>query len=97
MLKFSEAKIRNGEVEVTGPSHPNAGMKVKHLRFMIAQGAVMVEDEGKVWRGKWKGKTPARGLKPGSAQGFGLAVMFKPASPGSFETFTWVEQVTLTT
>jgi hypothetical protein len=97
MLKFTDAKLKGGKLVVEGPSKPNPGMKIKHLRFMIAQGAVMVEDEGKVWQGKWKGKTPAGKLKPGSAQGFGLAVMFKPKAPGSFELFTWVEQVEITT
>jgi hypothetical protein len=98
VARFSQTRLSGGTLEVTGPLTANPGMQVKHLRFMVAQGDVMVEDEADVGSGGgWSGKTPAGGLQPGAAHGFGLAVMFNPASPPGFETFTWLDHVTLTT
>jgi hypothetical protein len=97
MLKFKTAKIRNGKLTVSGPSKLDPGVRVKHVRFMIFQDGVMVEDEGKVSGAGWKGKTAAGGLQPGIAQGLGLAVMIKADRPCMWETFLWVEQVVLTT
>lgn len=96
MVKFGLTSIHNGTLEASGPAEADPGMEVRHLRFMIAQGDAMVEDEADVSGGGWRGETPAGGLQPGPAHGFGLAVMFKSASPARFETFTWVEPVTLT-
>jgi hypothetical protein len=36
------------------------------------------------------------GLKPGDAHAYGVALMFKGSAPPSFETFSWLEPVTLT-
>jgi hypothetical protein len=97
VARFSQTRLSGGTVEVNGPLTANPGMEVKHLRFMIAQDDVMVEDDAdSVSDVGWSGQAPAGGLQPGTAHAFGLAVMLKSASPPSFETFTWVEQVTLT-
>jgi hypothetical protein len=93
---FSDVRLSNGTVRVHGP-FDDEGMEVKHLRFMIAQGGVMVEDEAHASGGDWSGHTAAGGLQPGPALAFALAVMLKPAAPPRFETFTWFEDVTLTT
>jgi hypothetical protein len=97
MLKFTTARLTDGTLEVSGPSNPEPGTEVKHLRFVITQGDVMVEDEGSAAPGGWNGSTQAGGLKPGDAHGYGVALLFKEAAPPSFETFTWLEQVNLTT
>ena len=96
MIKFTTANISNGTLEVTGPSNPEPGTEVKHLRFAIAQGDVMVESEGTASGDSWVGSADAGALKPGDAHGYGVALMFKSGAPPSFETFTWLEQVTLT-
>jgi hypothetical protein len=96
VIKFTTANISNGTLEVTGPSNPEPGTEVKHLRFAIAQGNVMVESEGNAAAGGWSGSADAGALQPGDAHGYGVALMFKSGAPPSFETFTWLEQVTLT-
>jgi hypothetical protein len=96
VLKFTTATLTDGTLEVSGPSNPEPGTEVKHLRFAIAQGDVMVEAEGSAATGGWTGSTQAGGLKPGDAHGYGVALLFKESAPPSFETFTWLEQVTLT-
>ncbi len=96
MIKFTTASISNGTLEVAGPSNPEAGAEVKHLRFAVTQGDVMVEGEGSAAGSGWSGSTDAGGLKPGDAHAYGVALMFKGSAPPSFETFSWLEQVTLT-
>ena len=96
MLKFTTATLANGTLEVSGPSSPEPGAQVKHLRFAIAQGDVMVESEGTASGDTWVGSADAGALKPGDAHGYGVALMFKESAPPSFETFSWLEQVTLT-
>jgi hypothetical protein len=96
VARFSQTRLSGGTLEVTGPLTANPGMQVKHLRFLIAQGDAMVEDEAVASDGGWSAKTEAAGLQPGPAHGFGLVVAFNPASPPGFETFTWVDQITLT-
>jgi hypothetical protein len=96
MLKFTTASIGNGTLQVTGPAEGDPGMEVKQVRFTVAQGDVMVEDAASVSGSGWSGQTPAGGLQPGAAVGIGLAVMFNSGSPGSYETRTWVEPITLT-
>jgi hypothetical protein len=96
VLKFTTATLTNGKLDVSGPSNPEPGTEVKHLRFVITQGEVMVEAEGSASTGGWSGSTDAGGLKPGDAHGYGVALLFKAATPPSFETFSWLEKVTLT-
>ena len=95
MIKFTTASISNGNLQVTGPADPGSGLPVKHLRFLVAQGDAMVENEATVSGSGWHGEVPAGDLKPGPAHGVGLAVMVRDGSPGSFETTTWVEPITL--
>jgi hypothetical protein len=98
VLKFTTAKLGNGSLELGGPATPNPGMEVRHLRFVIAQDGTLVEDEADdVSGGQWTWTGSAGGLQPGTAHGFGIAVMFKQAAPPSFETFSWLEEVTLGT
>jgi hypothetical protein len=96
VLKFTTASITDGNLQVEGPADSGSGLPVKHLRFVVAQGDAMVENEATVSGGGWHGEAPAGDLKPGPAHGVGLAVMFRPDSPGSYETTTWVEPITLT-
>jgi hypothetical protein len=97
MVKFDRTTISDGRLELGGPSTPSPGMEVKHLRFVIAQAGVMVEDEADaVEDGRWRWNGPDGGLQPGVAHGLGVAVMFKAGSPASFETLTWFEEVELT-
>ena len=96
MVRFTTASIGDGTLQVRGPAEGDPGMEVKHLRFTIAQGEAMVEDAANVSGAEWAGSTAAGDLKPGPAVGIGLAVMFKAASPGSYETRTWAEPITLT-
>ena len=96
MVRFTTASIGNGTLRVTGPAEGDPGMEVKQIRFTVAQGDAMVEDDANVSGGGWSGETPAGDLKPGAAVGVGLAVMFKSGSPSSYETRTWVEPITLT-
>jgi hypothetical protein len=96
VVRFTTASISNGTLQVTGPAEGDPGMEVKQVRFTVAQGDVMVEDDASAAGGSWSGQTPAGDLKPGAAVGIGLAVMFKADSPGSYETRTWVEPITLT-
>jgi hypothetical protein len=96
VLKFTNATLSSGTLAVSGPSNPEPGTQVKHLRFAIAQGDVMVESEGSASGSGWSGSVDAGALKPGDAQGYGVALMFKESAPPSFEVFTWLEQVTLT-
>jgi len=96
VIKFTTASISDGTLEVAGPSNPEPGTEVKHLRFAVTQGDVMVEGEGSASGSGWRGSTGAGGLKPGEAHAYGVALMFKGAAPPSFETFTWLEPVTLT-
>jgi hypothetical protein len=96
VIKFSSASISDGTLQVAGPSNPEPGAEVKHLRFAVAQGDVMVEGEGSASGSGWSGSTGAGDLKPGDAHAYGVALMFKGAAPPSFETFTWLEPVTLT-
>jgi hypothetical protein len=96
VIKFTTASISNGTLEVAGPSNPEAGAEVKHLRFAVTQGDVMVEGEGAAGEGGWTGSTGAGDLKPGAAHAYGVALMFKASAPPSFETFSWLEPVTLT-
>jgi hypothetical protein len=94
---FSEAKLlSNGQLMVKGPFDPD-GMVVTALRFMVAQGNVMVEgDKHHAGPTDWDGFTPAQGLQPGAAHGFATAVLMKPGSPPRFETFAWGEPITIT-
>ena len=96
MVRFTTASISDGTLQVRGPADGDPGMDVKHLRFTIAQGVAMVEDEANVSGGEWAGTTSAGGLQPGPALGIGLAVFFNAASPGSYETRTWAEPITVT-
>jgi hypothetical protein len=96
MLKFTTASIADGNLVVTGPADPGSGLPVKHLRFLVAQGDAMVENDAFVSGDEWRGEAPAGDLKPGPAHGVGLAVMISAGSPGSYETRTWVEPITLT-
>lgn len=99
MVKFSAARLTNGTLQVSGPSTPDPGdpgMQVRHIRFMVTQRGVMVEDAGKVMGNGWMGKTAAPGLKPGAAHGVGLAVMLDPGAPASYQTVTWVERIKIT-
>ena len=48
MLKFTTASIGNGTLQVTGPAEGDPGMEVKQVRFTVAQGDVMVEDDASV-------------------------------------------------
>ena len=45
MIKFTTASISNGTLDVAGPSEPEPGAEVKHLRFAVTQGDVMVEGD----------------------------------------------------
>jgi hypothetical protein len=97
MVKFTTTTLRDGTLEVGGPATADPGMEVKHLRFVIAQGDVMVEDDAdSVGGGSWTWTGSAGDLQPGAAYALGLAVMFKSAAPASLETVTWFEPVTLT-
>ncbi len=95
MLKFTTASISDGNLVVTGPADPGSGLPVKHLRFLVAQGDAIVENDAFVSGDDWRGEAPAGDLKPGPAHGVGLAVMVREGSPGSYETTTWVEPITL--
>jgi hypothetical protein len=95
MLKFTHTRLHDGQLTAAGPFSGDSALQVKHLRFLIAQGEEMVEDDAEVDGSGWTGETSAEGLRPGPAQGFGLAVMLRSGSPPSFETFTWLEAVTL--
>jgi hypothetical protein len=96
MRKFATAKLVDGNLEVDGPVEAEAGWEVKHVRFMVSQGEVMVEDEGHVAGDGWSGSTAGGGLQPGDAQAVGLAIMLDRASPPGFETVTWIEPVRIT-
>jgi predicted secreted hydrolase len=96
MLKFKTAQLRNNQLEVDGEASGGASWQVRHLRFMISQGNVMVEDEGKVQGNSWKGKTQANGLQAGPAQAFGLAIRLDANVPPAFETVTWVMPLNIT-
>jgi hypothetical protein len=96
VIKFTTASVSSGKLEVAGPSEPEPGAEVKHLRFAVSQGDVMVEGEGSASGSGWSGSADAGGLKPGGAHAYGVALMFKAGAPPSFETFTWLEPVTLT-
>lgn len=97
MLKFKTAKLRSGKVEVTGPSNLAPGAKVRHLRFVIAQGDVMVEDKARVSTGgNWMGNAPAGGLRRGIAYGCGMAVILESTTPPTIQTFTWAEVIKVT-
>jgi len=95
VLKFTTASISNGNLQVAGPASSDSGLPVKHLRFLVAQGDAMVENEAFVSGDEWRGEAPAGDLKPGPAHGVGLAVMISAGSPGSYQTTTWVEPITL--
>jgi hypothetical protein len=95
MVQFTTASISNGNLLVAGPAEPDPGLEVRHLRFVVAQGDAMVEHEAEVANGGWRGEVPAGDLQAGPAHGIGLAVMFKPGAPASYETRTWVEPITL--
>lgn len=94
---FSEVKLlEDGRLMVKGPFDPE-GMDVKVLRFMVAQGNVLVEgDNHHAGPTSWDGFTPAQGLQPGAAYGFATAVLMKPGSPPRFESFAWGEPITIT-
>ena len=96
MVKFTLTNLSNGTLEVTGPAEADSGFEVTHVRFMVAQGDVIVEGGGEVSGSGWKGAAPAGGLQPGPAHGFGLAVMLNPSPPARYETLTWVEAIALT-
>ncbi len=68
MVRFTTASISDGTLQVRGPADGDPGMEVKHLRFTIAQGVAMVEDEANVSGGEWAGTTSAGGLQPGPAR-----------------------------
>jgi hypothetical protein len=90
MLKFKTARLRDNKLEVEGEASAGASWQIRHLRFMISQGDVMVEDQGTVKGESWTGKTKANGLKAGPAQAFGLAIRLDANIPPAFETVTWV-------
>jgi hypothetical protein len=96
VVRFTTASISNGTLQVTGPAEGDPGMEVKQIRFTVAQGDAMVEDDASVSGSGWSGQTAAGDLKPGAAVGIGLAVMFKADAPAGYETRTWVEPITLT-
>jgi hypothetical protein len=91
-----EAKLDGGKVRVSGPFDAE-GKKVIRLRWVIAQGDVMVEgQEHHAGPHTWDGETEAQGLQPGPAHGFALAVMKVPGSPPEFEKEAWDQPVTIT-
>jgi hypothetical protein len=92
---FSGAKLVDGTVRVRGPFECAGQEKVKLLRWVIAQGDVVVEGrEHHAGPSTWDGQTEAEGLQPGAAHGFAMAVLVT-GDPPRFERFAWDEPVTL--
>ncbi len=96
MLKFGTAKLTNGVVHVKGPTTLAANAQVRHLRFVIAQGDVMIESAAKASPSGWMGKAKAKGLRKGIAYGCGMAVIQEMNTPPTIETFTWAEVIKVT-
>jgi hypothetical protein len=92
---FSGAKLVGGTVAVHGPFECAEGERVKLLRWVIAQGDVVVEGrEHHAGPSTWDGETEAEGLQPGDAHAFAFAVLMRPGP--QFESFPWDEPVTIT-
>lgn len=96
MLKFGTTKLANGVVHVNGPTTVGPKAKIRHLRFVIAQGDVMIESAARPGASGWMGKAKAPGLKKGIAYGCGMAVIQEMNTPPTIETFTWAEVIKVT-
>jgi hypothetical protein len=67
------------------------------FHFLIVQGEHVLEGESVSSADLWKGTTSdaGQGLSMGPAVALGLAVEVKKQPTASFQTFTWVEEITL--
>jgi hypothetical protein len=66
------------------------------FHFLIGQGEHVLEGEAVSTTDRWIGTTDGgSGLKLGPAVALGLAVEVKEQPAPSFQTFTWVEEITL--
>lgn len=96
MLRFDTVKLTNGVVHVKGPITLAPKAAVKHLRFVIAQGDVMIESAAKASPSGWMGKAKAKKLQKGIAYGCGMAVIQEANKPPTIQTFTWAEVIKVT-
>jgi hypothetical protein len=67
------------------------------FHFLIVQGEHVLEGESVSSADRWSGTTldAGQGLSMGPAVALGLAVEVKEQPTPSFQTFTWVEEITL--
>ena len=96
MLRFETVKLAKGVVTAKGPVALTPKSELKHLRFVIAQGDVMIEHAAKASPTGWVGKAKAKGLQKGIAYGCGMAVIQEANTPPTLQTFTWAEVIRVT-
>jgi hypothetical protein len=67
------------------------------FHFLVVQGDHVLKGESASHADRWSGTTAdaGQGLSMGPAVALGLAVEVKEQPTPSFQTFTWVEEITL--
>jgi hypothetical protein len=66
-----------------------------HFHFAVVQDGTILSGRGDSSGDRWGGTTDGAGLEEGRAVALGLAVTLREGPTAGFETFTWVEEVTL--
>jgi hypothetical protein len=66
-----------------------------HFHFAVVQDGTILSGRGDSSGDRWAGTTDRAGLSEGRAVALGLAVTLREGPTAAFETFTWVEEVTI--
>jgi hypothetical protein len=83
----------DGRVTVRGDMTPRA--EPVHFHFAVVQDGTMVSGRGDGSGSRWAGTTNGGAFTEGRAVALGLAVTLPDGPTAGFETFTWIEEVTL--
>jgi len=66
-----------------------------HFHFAVVQDGTILSGRAESSGDRWGGTTDRGGLQEGPAVALGLAVTLRDGPTAGFETFTWVEEVSL--
>jgi hypothetical protein len=83
----------DGRVHVGGSVTQQA--EPVHFHFALVQNGEIRDGRGESSGDRWAGTTDRPGLEEGRAVALGLAVTLREGPTAGFETFTWVEEVTI--
>jgi hypothetical protein len=98
MMGFRNVHLQGDQLRVVGRANISDGSMPQRIDYRLAQAGVAVQGEGRMsGQTGWSGEGDAGGIQVGPAFAFGLVQLTTPQEPPGFQTFTWFEEVEVTT